>query len=104
MAPLRTLVLPAFAAVAAAQNIADFVPECGTSCIDTTVDENTTCEAGDAACICENAYSVKRNAEVCLRDECSESDYGKLSSPTHPPLYKWTWRLTRYRPRHDWLR
>ncbi|RYP52384.1 hypothetical protein DL768_002415 [Monosporascus sp. mg162] len=76
MAPLRTLVLPAFAAVAAAQSIADYVPGCGTPCISETVDASTTCEADDASCICEYAYTVKRNAEVCLRDGCSESDYG----------------------------
>ena len=78
MAPLRTIILPAFAAAVAAQNIADFVPECGTGCIETTIDESTHCDAGDAACLCENNYNVKRNAERCLRDECSESDYGKL--------------------------
>ena len=76
MAPLRTFVLPAFAAVAAAQSIADYVPECGTGCIAETVDASTTCEADDAACICESVYTVKRNAEVCLRDGCYDSDYG----------------------------
>lgn len=76
MAPLRTFVLPAFVAVAAAQSISDYVPACGTTCIADTVDKSTTCSADDGACICAQVYTVKRNAEVCLRDGCSDSDYG----------------------------
>ncbi|KAL7625690.1 hypothetical protein AAE478_004911 [Parahypoxylon ruwenzoriense] len=83
MAPLRVLVLPAFAAAVAAISITDYVPACGPPCILNAVDEHTTCEAGDNACICRETYTVKRDGEVCLRDACSDSDYGM--APTLTP-------------------
>ncbi len=76
MAPLRVLALPTMAALAMALNVTDYVPACGPPCIYTSVDENTTCDPSDNACICESVYTIKRDGEVCLRDACSDGDYG----------------------------
>lgn len=78
MAPLRTIILPALAAVVAAQDLVSQVPECAGSCLTKTITENSSCETDDASCICTSSYSIKRNSEGCLRDACSESEYGKL--------------------------
>ena len=84
MAPLRVLALPALAAVAAAINVADYVPACGPPCITETVDKHTTCDEGDNTCICASVYTVKRDGEICLRRDCSTTDYGTfLSSLTN---------------------
>lgn len=80
MAPLRVIALPAFAAVAAAISVSDYVPACGPPCISDTVAQHTTCAADDNACICAEVYTVKRDGEVCLRDACSTTDYGSVMS------------------------
>lgn len=80
MAPVRVFALPAFAALAAAISISDYVPSCGPPCISDTVSQHTTCGASDNACICASVYTVKRDGEVCLRSACSTTDYGMFYS------------------------
>ena len=80
MAPLRILALPALAAVAGAISVSEYVPACGPPCITTAVEKHTTCAADDNACICASVYTIKRDGEVCLRDGCSDTDYGMFST------------------------
>lgn len=78
MAPLRTYILPAIMAVAAvrAADLPSYVPSCAPPCLYEAVDDNSTCEKDDNACICRDMYSLKRHSESCLKDGCSEADYG----------------------------
>ncbi|KAI1391482.1 uncharacterized protein F4822DRAFT_396859 [Hypoxylon trugodes] len=80
MAPLRVLAPAAFVALASAISVSDYIPSCGTQCITDTVDQHTTCDATDNACICRETYTVKRDGEVCLRQACSTTDYGGVMS------------------------
>lgn len=80
MAPLRSYVLPAMAAVAAvkAVQIESYVPGCAPECIYEAVDTHSTCEVSDSKCLCLDIYSLKRHSEECLEQNCSETEYGKL--------------------------
>jgi hypothetical protein len=79
MAPLRTYLLPAMAAVAAVQaaNIGDYFPGCAPKCLSEAVADHSTCEPDDGACLCRDIYSLKRHSEDCLEDACSDAEFGE---------------------------
>ena len=97
MAPLRTYLLPAALAVAAVQatSIEEYIPKCAPKCVYTAVDENSTCEKDDNACLCRDIYSLKLHSEPCIQKACSDAEFGEPPLPQHTVARVMTMLLTK---------
>lgn len=112
MAPLTTYLLPAMVAVTAvrAVDLPSLVPKCAPPCLYEAVDENSTCEKDEDACICRDIYSIKRHSESCLEDKCSDIEYGECTlvvaacQPCRTAHMYSREMLTVLRRRHAWIR
>ncbi|KAH7018295.1 uncharacterized protein B0I36DRAFT_354589 [Microdochium trichocladiopsis] len=78
MAPPASVFLPILAALAAAKSLNEYVPACGAPCLSNTISASTTCAADDNACLCEMKYTLKRNSQACLQDNCDDAQYGQV--------------------------
>jgi hypothetical protein len=67
-----TIVTLAFAALAYAQTRAD-VPACALPCLDSAVQQKTSCATDDYACICKDQSTVKSAATSCVLSKCGTS-------------------------------
>lgn len=48
----------------------DDVPSCALPCLDTAVQQNTSCATDDYACICKDQDAVKSAATDCVVSKC----------------------------------
>lgn len=80
MAPLRTYLLPAMAAVAAvnAVSINDYVPSCAPDCFKDAVENHSNCDSlQDNECLCKEKYSLKLHIDKCTESSCDDAEFGE---------------------------
>ena len=82
--------LLAAAALAAAQDAADYFPECSIDCLEDSVSAVSDCTFDDAWCICVQATyeEVTAHGTSCVMKECgADVAVGESSIPLHPLMH-----------------